>query len=45
MWKSLNESDEPDVVVFFARPGVLPLFALANFDMRWLGPYYTFFGL
>jgi uncharacterized protein (DUF169 family) len=32
-WDSLNESDEPDVVIFFACPDVLSgLFALANFD-------------
>jgi uncharacterized protein (DUF169 family) len=32
-WDSLNESDEPDVVIFFARPDVLSgLFSLANFE-------------
>ncbi len=32
-WDSLNESDEPDVVIFFACPDVLSgLLALANFD-------------
>jgi len=32
-WDSLNESDEPDVVIFFACPDVLSgLFSLANFD-------------
>jgi uncharacterized protein (DUF169 family) len=32
-WDSLNESDEPDVVIFFASPDVLSgLFTLANFD-------------
>jgi len=32
-WDSLNESDEPDVVIFFACPDVLSgLFTLANFD-------------
>jgi uncharacterized protein (DUF169 family) len=32
-WDSLNESDEPDVVIFFAPPDVLSgLFTLANFD-------------
>jgi uncharacterized protein (DUF169 family) len=33
-WDLLDESDEPDVVVFFARPDVLSgLFTLANFDV------------
>jgi uncharacterized protein (DUF169 family) len=33
-WDMLEESDEPDVVVFFARPDVLSgLFTLANFDV------------
>jgi len=32
-WDSLNESDEPEVVIFFARPDVLSgLFTLANFE-------------
>jgi uncharacterized protein (DUF169 family) len=32
-WDILEESDEPDVVVFFAQPDVLSgLFTLANFD-------------
>ena len=32
-WDSLNESDEPDVVIFFACPDVLSgLHSLANFD-------------
>jgi len=32
-WDSLNESDKPDVVIFFACPDVLSgLFTLANFD-------------
>lgn len=32
-WDMLEESDEPDVVIFFARPDVLSgLFTLANFD-------------
>jgi uncharacterized protein (DUF169 family) len=32
-WDSLNESDEPEVVIFFASPDVLSgLFTLANFD-------------
>ncbi len=33
-WDMLDESDEPDVVVFFARPDILSgLFTLANFDV------------
>jgi len=32
-WDSLDESDELEVVIFFARPDVLSgLFTLANFD-------------
>jgi uncharacterized protein (DUF169 family) len=32
-WDMLEESDEPDVAIFFARPDVLSgLFTLANFD-------------
>ncbi len=32
-WDDLDESDHPDVVIFFARPDVLSgLFTLANFD-------------
>jgi len=32
-WDSLNESDEPEVVIFFACPDVLSgLFSLANFE-------------
>ncbi len=32
-WEALEESDSPDVVVFFAQPDVLSgLFTLANFD-------------
>ena len=32
-WDSLDESDEPDVVIFFARPDVLSgLFTLVNFE-------------
>ena len=32
-WDSLTESDNPDVVIFFARPDVLSgLFTLANYD-------------
>jgi uncharacterized protein (DUF169 family) len=32
-WDSLNESDEPDVVIFFACPDVLSgLFTMANFE-------------
>src|SRR5512136_2384605 len=34
-WDSLNELDEPDVVIFFACPDVLSgLFLLANFDEK-----------
>jgi len=33
-WDMLEESDEPDVVIFFANPDVLSgLFTLANFDI------------
>jgi len=33
-WDTLGELDEPDVVVFFARPDILSgLFTLANFDL------------
>jgi len=33
-WDMLEEADEPDVVIFFARPDVLSgLFTLANFDV------------
>lgn len=33
-WDMLEESDEPDVVVFFVRPDILSgLFTLANFDI------------
>ncbi|MBN1158211.1 MAG: DUF169 domain-containing protein, partial [Bacteroidales bacterium] len=32
-WDKLEESDDPDVVIFFAKPDVLSgLFTLANFD-------------
>jgi hypothetical protein len=32
-WDNLSEDDNPDVVIFFARPDVLSgLFTLANFD-------------
>jgi len=32
-WDQLDESDEPEVVIFFAKPDVLAgLFTLANFD-------------
>jgi hypothetical protein len=32
-WDSLTETDDPDVVIFFAKPDVLSgLFTLANFD-------------
>ena len=33
-WDRLTEADEPEVVIFFARPDVLSgLFPLANFDV------------
>ncbi len=33
-WDMIDESDEPDVVIFFARPDILSgLFTLANFDV------------
>jgi len=33
-WDNLNESDKPEVVIFFAHPDVLSgLFTLANFDV------------
>ena len=33
-WDTLDESDEPEVVVFFTRPDILSgLFTLANFDV------------
>jgi hypothetical protein len=33
-WDTLEESDEPEVVVFFARPDILSgLFTLANYDV------------
>jgi uncharacterized protein (DUF169 family) len=39
---TLEESDEPDVVVFFARPDVLSgLFTLANFDVGDLNGVFT----
>jgi uncharacterized protein (DUF169 family) len=32
-WDNVNETDEPDVVIFFAKPDVLSgLFTLANYD-------------
>jgi uncharacterized protein (DUF169 family) len=44
-WDLLNESDEPDVVVFFARPDVLSgLFTLANFDETEPNGVFTPFG-
>jgi hypothetical protein len=40
-WDLLEESDEPEVVVFFARPDILSgLFTLANFDVA--DPYGVF---
>jgi len=44
-WDSLNELDEPDVVVFFARPDTLSgLFTLANFDETEPNGVFTPFG-
>ena len=44
-WDLLNELDEPDVVIFFARPDVLSgLFTLANFDEIGLDGVFTPFG-
>ena len=41
----MNELDEPDIVVFFARPDVLlGLFALANFDETEPNAVFTPFG-
>jgi len=41
-WDMLEASDEPDVVVFFARPDVLSgLFTLANFDVGDLNGVYS----
>jgi len=44
-WDKLEESDEPDVVIFFATPDVLSgLFTLANFDQSEPNGTYTPFG-
>jgi uncharacterized protein (DUF169 family) len=41
-WDMLEESDEPDVVIFFARPDVLSgLFTLANFDVAELNGVFS----
>jgi uncharacterized protein (DUF169 family) len=41
-WDMLEVSDEPDVVIFFARPDVLSgLFTLANFDVGELNGVYS----
>lgn len=44
-WDELNESDNPDVVIFFATPDVLSgLFTLANFDQSEPNSTFTPFG-
>jgi uncharacterized protein (DUF169 family) len=44
-WDNLNEKDEPDVVIFFAKPDVLSgLFTLANFDQKDPNGTFTPFG-
>ena len=44
-WDKLNENDEPDVVIFFAKPDVLSgLFTLANFDQTEPNGTFTPFG-
>jgi uncharacterized protein (DUF169 family) len=44
-WDHLDENDEPDVVIFFAKPDVLSgLFTLANFDQSEPNGTYTPFG-
>ena len=44
-WDKLEETDEPDVVIFFATPDVLSgLFTLANFDQSDPNGTYTPFG-
>jgi uncharacterized protein (DUF169 family) len=44
-WDLLNESDEPDVVIFVACPDVLSgLFTLANFEETELNPVFTPWG-
>lgn len=44
-WDNLDENDEPDVVVFFAKPDILSgLFTLANFDQTEPNGTFTPFG-
>ena len=44
-WDKLEETDEPDVVIFFANPDVLSgLFTLANFDQSEPNGTFTPFG-
>jgi uncharacterized protein (DUF169 family) len=44
-WDNMDEKDEPDVVIFFARPDVLSgLFTLANFDQVEPNGTFTPFG-
>jgi uncharacterized protein (DUF169 family) len=44
-WDKLEENDEPDVVIFFAKPDVLSgLFTLANFDQAEPNGTFTPFG-
>lgn len=44
-WDKLNEADNPDVVIFFAKPDVLAgLFTLANFDQSEPDGVYAPFG-
>lgn len=44
-WDHLNVNDEPDVVIFFAKPDVLSgLFTLANFDQSEPNGTFTPFG-
>jgi uncharacterized protein (DUF169 family) len=44
-WDNLTEKDEPDVVIFFAKPDVLSgLFTLANFDQKDPNGTFTPFG-
>lgn len=44
-WDNLTETDEPEVVIFFARPDVLSgLFTLANFDQTEPNVTFTPFG-
>jgi uncharacterized protein (DUF169 family) len=44
-WDMLEESDNPEVVIFFAKPDVISgLFTLANFDEAELNEVFTPFG-